>query len=67
MTRRLKPPANDNRSPDGRRICNELPAEFPLFEAELALVENCFEEIIGKLLGSAANGDETASDQETKP
>ena len=67
LTHRLKPPANDNQSPAGRRICNELPADMPIFETELALVENCFGEIIGKLFESVANGPDAAADKGSKP
>lgn len=66
MTRRLASPINDNQSPASRRICNELAAEMPIAEAEFALVENCFGEIIGRMLASTANGAE-ASDKETQP
>ena len=67
MTRRPRQPANDNAPPAGRRTANEIPAELPLFEAELALVENCFGEIIDRLLASLANGARGPADQETKP
>lgn len=67
MTRRPRQPANDNAPPAGRQTINEIPAELPLFEAELALVENCFAEIIGRMLASLANGTEASADQETKP
>lgn len=67
MTRRPRLPANDNQSPEGHRVCIELPADMPIFEAELALVENCFGEIIGRLVGSLANGAEALADEETKP
>lgn len=67
MTRRLGPSTNDNRPPGGRLVHNELPVDTPIAEVEFALVENCFGEIISRLLASLANGAEAAADQETKP
>lgn len=65
MTRRLGPSTNDNQPPRGRLVHNELPADLRIAEAEFALVENCFGEIIGRLLGSVANGPNAAADKET--
>lgn len=67
MTRRPGNPTNDNQPPERRRTVNEIPEDLPLLEIELALVENCFSAIIGKLLASLANGAEVAAEQETKP
>jgi hypothetical protein len=67
MTRRLGTPTNDNRLPGGRLIHNELPADMPIAEAEFALVENCFAEIIDRLLGSLANGAKGPADREAEP
>lgn len=67
MTRRLGIPTNDNQPPGGRLIDNELPADMPIAEAEFALVENCFAEIIDRLMQSLANGAEGPADRETEP
>ena len=71
MTRRPRQPANDNVPPAGRRTTNEIPAKLPLLEVELLVIENCFAQIIDRLLGSTANGatgmKEPANEQETKP
>lgn len=67
MTRRSGPSTNDNHPPGGRLVHYELPADLPIAEAEFALVENCFGEIIGRLLCSVANGADAAADQEAEP
>lgn len=67
MTRRLGIPRNDNRPPGGRRIDNELPADLPIAEAEFALVENRFSEIIDRLLASLGNGVKGPADREAEP
>lgn len=67
MTRRLGPSTNDNQPPGGRLVHNELPANIPINEAEFALVENCFGEIIDRLLGSLANGGKGTVEREVEP
>ncbi|MFZ5616944.1 MAG: hypothetical protein ACOZAA_06450 [Pseudomonadota bacterium] len=67
MTRRLGTPTNDDRPPGGRLVHNELSADTPIAEAEFALVENCFAEIIDRLLASLANGEKGPADREAEP
>jgi hypothetical protein len=66
MIRRLGIPRNDNQPPGRRLVDNELPADLPIAEAEFALVENCFAEIIDQLVRSLANGAREPEEREAK-
>lgn len=63
-SRRAVSPANDNARPK-RLVETDLPADFPVTEIELEIVETYFSAIIAELAGrmenSAANDNEPAS------